>query len=443
VQSVRSSETSLPCPILRNPKRDKLSRLGRSGWYQYYAGFSSNFVQDALTISGATAGEDVVLDPWNGSGTTTDIAARNGFDSIGLDLNPVMVLVSKARTLQSNVQPSIESILEELLLRARTVDSGLDQEPLMKWLAADTASFVRSVETALQTILIDPKSYCSLGSLDSLQNVSSLAAFFYVLLFKTLKEILTPFRSSNPTWIKNAITPKDRLRVPRKQLISVIRAQAVQMSRQLILDDLPTRTGRIPNTHLDIASSLLLPLKNNSVGLILTSPPYCTRIDYVIKTAPELALLGVGDPAAVHELRRRMIGTPTIDETLPSPRKAWGKTCLDLVNKISKHKSHASKSYYLKTHLQYFDGLYKSLVEIDRILVQSGECFFVVQDSYYKEAHVDLARILREMGHSIGWECGLRRDFSSSRTMVGLNRGARAYDNPKRAVESVLHFTKG
>ena len=40
-----------------------------------------------------------MLDPWNGSGTTTYAAAQLGHSSIWLDLNPVMVIVARARLL--------------------------------------------------------------------------------------------------------------------------------------------------------------------------------------------------------------------------------------------------------------------------------------------------------------------------------------------------------
>jgi hypothetical protein len=426
----------------RNPKRDKESRRGRFGWYQYYAGFSPNFVQDALAFSSAKAGAAQILDPWNGSGTTTQVSARNGFDSIGFDLNPVMVIVAKARTLQPNVQPSMTSILEEILVRAREIDQDFEDDPLVNWLSVETSTWVRRIEVALQTILIDPKKYARLATLPSLENVSSLAAFFYVALFRSLREILKPFRSSNPTWIKGAASIEERVHIRRKDLISILRTQVANMARDMAVESLWVPAERVPHIKLDVASSLSLPLADRSVKAVITSPPYCTRIDYVVKTGPELALLGLGDRPAVHKLRDLMIGTPTIVKNSPAPSQKWGKACLGLISKVSRHQSKASRSYYLKTQIQYFDGLFKSLAEIDRTLAKSGECFFVIQDSYYKEVRIDLAQILKEMGNSLGWEHDLRRDFASSRTMVGVNRGALAYNNPRLAVESVLHFTK-
>ena len=60
--------------------------------YPYYAGFSRMFAEDAIEWATDGDKEKVVLDPWNGSGTTTRTASQLGIGSVGFDLNPVMVL---------------------------------------------------------------------------------------------------------------------------------------------------------------------------------------------------------------------------------------------------------------------------------------------------------------------------------------------------------------
>jgi len=67
---------------IRNPKRGKESHTGRASWYEYYAGFSPTFVQDALQYA-APKPWARILDPWNGSGTTTEIVASLGFEALG------------------------------------------------------------------------------------------------------------------------------------------------------------------------------------------------------------------------------------------------------------------------------------------------------------------------------------------------------------------------
>jgi hypothetical protein len=437
--------TKPPSPFLnfRNPKRDKESRHGRAGWYDYYAGFSSSFVQDVLSFSQATPTVSRILDPWNGSGTTTDLCTRNGFDAAGFDLNPAMVIVAKARTLQPSVHPSLASILDEIVFRACEVHLDYSEDPLAAWFSQRTVRVIRNIEASCQLILIDSRKYTALGSLESLRNVSALAAFFYVGLFRSLRLVLKPFRSSNPTWIKNARTSGDHIQLSQNEFASIMRTQVAKMIADLAAEDPALQPERIPSAYLDVATSVSLPIPDKFINVVVTSPPYCTRIDYVIKTCPELALLGVGNSSSFRTLRERMIGTPTISKQFSTPTANWGQTCLNLLDSVENHESRASKSYYLKTQLQYFGGIHDSLIEINRALDNSGQCFFVVQDSYYKEIHIDLARIVKEMGMLIGWTLEHCRDFESLRTMVSVNRKARAYnDPPKLAVESVLHFSK-
>jgi hypothetical protein len=57
---------------MRSPK---LRGGSTRNWYRYYAGYSERFVEDALDVTISDA-SDVVLDPWNGSGTTTKVALK-------------------------------------------------------------------------------------------------------------------------------------------------------------------------------------------------------------------------------------------------------------------------------------------------------------------------------------------------------------------------------
>ena len=83
---------------ISNPKR-AIGEL-RSSWFPYYAGFSKEFVRDAIT-SNSDFSAYSVCDPWNGSGTTTLVGAELGLKSYGLDINPAMNLIATARSTRS------------------------------------------------------------------------------------------------------------------------------------------------------------------------------------------------------------------------------------------------------------------------------------------------------------------------------------------------------
>src|SRR5439155_16885723 len=151
------------------------------------------------------------------------------------------------------------------------------------------------------------------------------------------------------------------------------------------------------------ASSLRLPLVSNSIDAAVSSPPYCTRIDYVRATLPELAVIGHPNGRVIRRLRERMIGTPTIDQIEEYKSEDWGTTCSRFLSAVESHTSKASSTYYLKYYHQYFASIFASLKEIDRVLKPGGQCVLVVQDSYYKAKKINLPRMFIEMPAHYQW----------------------------------------
>jgi SAM-dependent methyltransferase len=405
----------------------------QSRWYRYYAGFSERFARTALESARLGAG-DWVLDPWNGSGTTTATAAALGLNVRGYDLNPVMVLVAKARCLDAAEYSSLRPLASEVLRQARkSFDPGHD-DPLSAWLRPRSIAAIRGIEAAIQKLLVDNKRYTNLRD-RGVDTISGLAAFFYVGLFRTLRELLQPFATTNPTWIKRPSSSQSLLRPHPTKIIELFERHLTDM-----LPDIATRIGSPSRNQrvIRVASSEKLPLEDNSINQIITSPPYCTRIDYAVSTSPELALLGYEFDKDFETLRRQLIGTPTVPSTIPKPSRDLGPSCSRFLDGLNVHASKASSTYYYKNHVQYFRSIGKSLSEIGRVLRPSGQCVLVVQDSYYKNLHNDLPSIFTEMAGLRGLHLRDRRDFTLSRTLAGINPGTKGYRRTFSAVESVL-----
>jgi DNA modification methylase len=72
--------------LIINPKRVNESIEVKPFWYNYYAGYSHTFTQNIID-SAKLPNDAVILDPWNGAGTTTLMASVNGYHSVGVDLN--------------------------------------------------------------------------------------------------------------------------------------------------------------------------------------------------------------------------------------------------------------------------------------------------------------------------------------------------------------------
>ena len=161
-------------------------------------------------------------------------------------------------------------------------------------------------------------------------------------------------------------------------------------------------------------------------------------------TSPELAVLGMNRSSELKRLRDSMIGTSTIANT-PKKPDTLGATTQVLLGKIERHPSRAARSYYLKTYMQYFNGLQLSIAEISRVLKKgrkSRSCRAGFLD--FKEVRVDLAEVVTEMGCKADiWPISMGKvDFPARRTMCGVHKHARKYRESVGATESVVFLSK-
>jgi hypothetical protein len=422
--------------IITDPKRTR-SQKGRSSWYPYYAGFSYDFAHDLLSTANLPS-DAVIMDDWNGSGTTTSVANALGYTTYGFDLNPAMVVVAKARLLSKREYPSLEPLAAEIIEKACTDETEpIVDDPLQAWMGTKSAHDIRKLERAIQHLLIDHDHYEVIATRTDFSSMSGLCAFLYLVLFRTVRTLLQRFVASNPTWVK---TPRDfhaRLKPQAVTIFEVFRSQVLAMvdASQTELFE-PQEIGE---ATINMAASESVPLANGSVNFFLGSPPYCTRIDYAVATKPELAVLGY-TKANFRHLREKLLGTSTVPRDVSTENRDWGSVCLTFLKKLKAHKSKASETYYYKNHVQYFEGIFKSLGELHRVMDHEGTCVLVVQDSYYKDIRNDLPAIVIEMATAHALELTRREDFTHARTMAAVNPATHAYRETFRAIESVLVF---
>lgn len=433
------TKTSVDRLKILSPKRNSRIGSGRSTWYRYYAGFSPEFAKGLIESSGLCRRAQI-LDPWNGSGTTTTSAAGFGYRAIGSDLNPVMVVVAKAQLLSSLEKSSILPLASNIAKKSRRFGViQLEDDPLLTWLSRHSVLNVRKVELALQQLLLKADLPKPLRLLDDVERLSCLASFFYLGVFRTLRRVLKPFMTSNPTWIKRPRSSDEAAKVCLNEVLEIFKGEISSMVTALNND--PTQFGApVADAQISVASSDDLPLRAKTVDMVVTSPPYCTRLDYAVATMAELALLGYHPRSTLRGLRERLIGAATVPQAATAPSNEWGLTCNRFLDRLAAHPSKASLSYYLKNHVQYFDAVFRSLGEISRTMKPDASCIVVVQDSHYKDIHNDLPKIFSEMASSVGLSLKRRVDFRLKRTIAGIHPMVRQYRERAEATESVLCF---
>ena len=407
----------------------------RRDWYPYYAGFTERFVEAVIDQYFREA--ERVLDPWSGSGTTTVTCLGRGLRSRGIDINPAATVVARARLNAVSASERLLKLGKQIVEGA--VPDGDDKpegELLDEWTGPDAAQRIRGLRNAIHDVLDEPRERAGADGDLGVEGLSAAACFFYCGLFGTVRKLLGRYGTTNPMWLKPAAGRRNRIRPSAKTLNTSFTAQIKYLADRLSLRaDLEPRDCTVFKT----GQARQTGVAENSFDAVLTSPPYATRLDYVKGMLPELAVLG-GKRSFVRELRRVSTGSPTVDGERCSVENVRSKRGGELLSAIKSHESKGSRSYYFPWMTNYLMSLQDGLKEIDRAVAQGGVICVVVQDSYYKEVHVDLQEMVGEMFADMGRAMWRRHDYAAPNPRRSSGSEEHGEDGKTSCRESLLVF---
>jgi DNA modification methylase len=363
---------------------------------KYYAGFSPEFVRDAIKALNISPGE-TVLDPWAGQGTTGWISQQQGINSCLIDINPVMAIyagAADAKLLSVRTRDRILHTIENLFSSSVTQCTHHCLSP--EWAPTKFWDMTHSIFSHLDKQKLFSKN-------KEVNNELALVSAATFLFFKT-KIKWNP--TSNPTHFKIGSEPS-KYRCSYEHFCKMVLQKAALLLAPRSESGNVKKNGTLKVFNGDSKS---IPLPNEAVDFVITSPPYCTRIDYANLTLLELSVLSACGSTNVKDLRQTQMGSPVISKITSTPNDDWGKTCKNILSFVFNHDSHGSKNYYYKNLLKYFSDAYSSIQDIKRCLKPNGQGLLVVQNSYYKEGEIQLSKIYQEMFSSLDFEASKKCD---------------------------------
>lgn len=186
---------------------------------------------DAILGSARLDQKSLILDPWNGSGTTTSTAARRGYRSIGYDINPVMIVIARARLLPASEADALEPLLQQILTGVSSSSNISPDDPLHSWFHDQTVAEIRLIEQSIRSHLVGKLTLAEDGV--NLGYLSSIAAVFYVALFSVSRQLISSFRSTNPTWLRVAKSEEDKVQFGRSEIHQLFTRQINAMTVEL------------------------------------------------------------------------------------------------------------------------------------------------------------------------------------------------------------------
>jgi len=326
----------------------------------------------AALIGSLTEAGDCVLDPFCGAGTTLVEAQRLGRRPIGVDLNPVSCLVSRAKTFSIAAQ-EVEAHLMSALgrftdfrLEGGNASCRFSYPPdvqLQKWYHPETGEELCRIWAFIQ------------------QERNHIARQLLLFCFSSA---LMACCAETRSWgyVCDNVRPLERRYVDADAVFHDKVASFIDAYRRRDSRRLPRKEQPDPFPALVMqgdAATRLTELEDQSIDLVVTSPPYFGVVDYVKAQRLTLEWFGL----AIEPLRRQETGARS---------KRHRRTAFD----------------------QYMEELAATVSELHRLLKQGRTLAMIVGESAKREAVKDrLLQVLQAEGFesdlTLQRKIGLRR----------------------------------
>jgi SAM-dependent methyltransferase len=419
----------IPLPRHRN------LRYGTHGIHEYRGKFFPQLVLSLLNIAGADE-NSIILDPMCGSGTTLVEANLLGCQAIGVDLNPLSVLMSQAKCDILSLNPDrllaeYQSLRADLLINPSASPNGLswfnqlpqrDQDYLSRWFAPQVLTELDPIATRVHNTT-DP----------------TCRAMFKVSLSNILRSV---------SWQKN-----DDLRVRKdKHSITDVDVQTLFLNElerstkavlALLYENQGCKVGksRIVEGDIRLINKELGNIRG-CVDIIITSPPYATALPYLDTDRLSLCYLGLLSRPHHRSHDRDMIGNREITngqrqgywEEYYRRRNELPGEITKVVDRIDELNNGADVGFRRRNKAallaRYFLDMRKVFENLHFLLRPNAPLYVVVGNNYTvaggQRVDIETNKLLASLGEFIGFtlEETISMDMLVSRDIFKKNTGS-------------------
>ena len=364
-------------------------------WFRYSAGFSAEWVENLLGELSFDNSELLVLDPFVGSGTTLLAADMVNLPSVGVEAHPFVVRVTKAKLLWATPVSDFVQKATTILHRAINMpsadieypklihkcfkDNGLERLDRLRraWIEENENSHASELSWLALTAILRPTS--SAGT----------AQWQYILPKKSKKVVNEPFDAF-------------------KSQVALMRMDMETFQRR--------RTNTLA-TLIQGDARDCPQLKDNSIDVVITSPPYANNYDYADATRFEMSFWGElqswGDlheavrqylirSCSQHAAKEKLVLEEHLEESVIAPiRVELSEVCQKLAEE---RLLHGGKKHYHTMVAAYFVDMAKVWHELRRVCKPGAKVCFVVGDSAPYGIYVPVDKWLGQLAIAAGFK---------------------------------------
>lgn len=333
---------------------------------------------------------DTVLDPFCGSGTTLLEARVMGRNAIGIDINPLAILISEVKTTSistARLDYAVQLVKQQL---QKGVETPVVVEfPNMDyWFCKDAQNGLQIIRTVIERLRgnIDHSIYKFLQlCFSSIIRKCSYADPRIAKIYKSKRMI----QKSRNGWVPTPIQYFEEAVIRNSERIKTLSEMITLADGYTKLIQGDARALPVMSEHND----------SGKVNFILTSPPYINAQDYFRSYKLELWWLGLATPEEVRYLRQQAIGTETTNRGNNSSLRMDDNHLLNVTCDAISEKS-ISKSVVVHN---YFQNMRLVLEQCQQVLRKDGYLCLITGTNTICGVRVPSYAILTKMAEGIGF----------------------------------------
>src|SRR3989338_6992610 len=317
------------------------------GYHRYPAKFIPQIVS-RLTSKYTKIG-DLILDPFGGCGTTLVESKVMGRPSIAVDINPVAVLITKAK-----ITPIDPVKIEEEFTALKNKLVEYSEKIKVKVPTHERIDYWFKPEEKRRLAFI-------FAEISRIKN-QDVRDFFFCGFSNILKNCSIWLQKSNKPTRDFEKKPSEPIKTFLKQIKMMLRGNTR-------LFEMLSEKGylKVPSKVICM-DARTIPAKDNSVSLIVTSPPYVTSYEYA--DLHQLTALWLEYTKDLSDFRKRFIGTSYHNKKDFALNSALAENIRkELLEKDKKTAEEVST---------YFSEMNQVFIEMKKVLKKGGKTCIVV-----------------------------------------------------------------
>jgi|SRR3972149_10325188 len=378
-----------------------------------------------------------VLDPFSGSGTVLLESIVNPYfkrNAFGIEINPLGRLISKVKTTPIDTEELDKKIayLYKKIEKAKRSSRFKDAIPEFKnidlWFSKTAKNGLGKIKASIEQLEDgDFKDFFWMCFSKLVRCVSKadpnipppvllkVKKYKNSYRYEKLKDLVKRNKNPDVEGIFKDIVQDNSERI--KSLWDVKEVGEREIEAKIIWDD-SRKIKKGCYTFKGVIDKKRARKMNNSISMIITSPPYLMAQKYVRSTKLELYWLGMANEVELNELNRETIGTERV--SLKNEKQDIGIVAID---KLLKRAEKISKERMLAIY-EYFKNMALVFKQSYNLLKANGLMVLVVGNNKVGNSIVNTSQLLIELAKKTGFnDVLILKDEIKGRGMITKRHG--------------------